>query len=128
MRIFKYRNFSKWAKEEKITDLALIQAVNEIEAGLIDANLGAGLYKKRVARQGMGKSGGYRVLLALKHGQQVFFLHGFAKNQQNNITEAEQEAYKDLARYLLSVSDSQANRLIEINEIIEVEYAKENKT
>jgi hypothetical protein len=72
MRIFKHKYFWQWAKNEKISDHKLIKAINEIEAGLYEANLGSGLYKKRIAMAGKGKSGGYRTLIALKHNDKAF--------------------------------------------------------
>lgn len=74
MRIFKYRGFCKWLKSERLDDSSLQSAVDEIERGLYDANLGAGLYKKRVPRKGKGKSGGYRVMLAFKLGNRAVFI------------------------------------------------------
>jgi hypothetical protein len=88
MRVFKYRHFSKWARQEDISDQTLIKVMKEINCGLVDVNLGGGLYKKRVPRAGQGKSGGYRVLLAFKRDQHTFFLYGFAKSEQENISEA----------------------------------------
>ena len=55
------RSFARWASRERISSAALIQAVTEMEAGLIDARLGAGLYKKRIGLPGRGKRGGARV-------------------------------------------------------------------
>ena len=59
---------------------------------LIDADLGGFLYKKRVARSGSGKSGGYRTLLSARLGNRYVFLHGFAKNDRANITQDERKA------------------------------------
>ena len=64
MRIFKNKAFNKWADKEGLSDGALRIAVDEMECGLIDADLGGHLMKKRVAVGGRGKSGGVRTLLA----------------------------------------------------------------
>ena len=56
MRIFKTRIFNKYARKQNITDDELCQAAAEIENGLVDANYGGNLFKKRVARKGEGKS------------------------------------------------------------------------
>lgn len=45
-RIFKTPDFVTWAKDEGVNDKALLDAVKEIEAGLIDANLGGNVIKK----------------------------------------------------------------------------------
>jgi hypothetical protein len=67
-RFLKRKDFAKWQAGEKLPDAALCKAVNEMESGLIDADLGGLLYKKRVARPGGGKSGGYRTLLSARIG------------------------------------------------------------
>lgn len=80
MRIFKYQVFRQWAKSESLDDNSLKNAVIEIEKGMFAINLGGGLYKKRIARKGRGKSGGYRTILAYKHHKRTIFMYGFAKN------------------------------------------------
>jgi len=50
MDIFLTKSFARWRAKERLSDRALCNAVDEMERGLIDGNLGAGLYKKRVAR------------------------------------------------------------------------------
>lgn len=72
-RIFKYKVFHKWAESEGLKDQALRQAIGELQNGLFEANSGSGLYKKRVAIAGKGKSGGYRTLLAFKNEEKAFF-------------------------------------------------------
>lgn len=86
MRIFKTRTFSKWAVSEDLSDKGLTAAINEIEQGLVDAKLGGGLYKKRVAIGIKGKSGGLRTLIALRHKDKAFFIYGFVKSQRTNIS------------------------------------------
>ncbi|AZG37395.1 hypothetical protein EGC80_06115 [Shewanella psychromarinicola] len=65
-RIFKTPDFASWAKDENLDDSALLTAIKEIEGGLIDAKLGGNVIKKRVARTGQGKSGGFRTIIAFK--------------------------------------------------------------
>uniref|UniRef100_A0A1I7YH48 HTH cro/C1-type domain-containing protein n=1 Tax=Steinernema glaseri TaxID=37863 RepID=A0A1I7YH48_9BILA len=77
---------------EKLPDIALCKAVQEMESGLIDVDLGGALYKKRVARPGGGKSGGYRSLLSARIGSRYVFLHGFSKSEKGNITQDEKKA------------------------------------
>jgi len=78
-RILKRRHFARWQTGEDLPDTVLCKAVKEMESGLMDADLGGFLYKKRVARPGSGKRGGYRTLLSAKIGSRYVFLHGFAK-------------------------------------------------
>ncbi len=100
MRIFKAKRFNQWAASEEIADDHLTQVVQEIESGLVDANLGGGLYKKRVAAKGRGKRGGYRTLLAFRFAHRVIFLYGFAKNEQENIGLKEKEVFRKLAEII----------------------------
>jgi hypothetical protein len=120
MSIFKYKQFYSWAKSEELDDNALVIAVNEIEKGLFEANLGSGLYKKRIARKGKGKSGGYRTLLAFKQGDKAFFLYGFSKNERANISKKEEVVLKKLAGCYLRLTEVQLKKLIEDGELIEV--------
>jgi len=83
-RVLKRKDFARWQASEKLLDAALCKAVQEMESGLIDADLGGFLYKKRVARPGSGKSGGYRTLMSARIGSRYVFLHGFPKSARRN--------------------------------------------
>lgn len=119
--IYKTKVFDRWANEQGLTDQSLCQAIREMSAGLIDADLGGGLYKKRVARTGKGKSGGFRTLVATNRGDRWIFVFGFAKNERDNINKKEKDALKKLANYYLSLSSEallkaqQSIELIELN-------------
>jgi hypothetical protein len=88
MRVFKTRWFTRWAHKEGLTDAALVDAVTEICAGLVDANLGGNVFKKRVGVAGRGKCGGLRTLLAFRAGDRAYFVFGYAKSQRANVSEA----------------------------------------
>jgi len=120
MKLYKHRLFDKWAKKEKLTDCQLREAVKEIEQGLIDADLGAGLIKKRVAQANQGKRGGYRVLLAYRQHKRLIFLYGFSKGQRANLTIVEKRVYKRLADHLLSLSSGMVTQLVKAGDLIEV--------
>jgi hypothetical protein len=120
MRILKHRVFHKWARSEKLTDSSLKDAIREIEKELFEANLGGGLYKKRVARKGQGKRGGYRTIIAFKEDSRVVFMYGFAKSDCDNMSDKEEIVYKKLAKYYLEISDSYVNVLIKNGELFEV--------
>jgi hypothetical protein len=120
MRVFKSRTFHQWAKSERLGDKSLKSAVDEMERGLFEANLGNGLYKKRVARKGQGKSSGYRTIIALKKNDRIVFMYGYAKSERDNISDKEEIAYKKLARYYLDITNSELNILIKIGELFEV--------
>ncbi len=122
MRIFKMKGFQQWAIKEGLTDDALLSAVYEMKDGLMDANLGGSVYKKRVALQGRGKRGGARTLVAFKREDKIFFIYGFAKNRQSNVKENELKALKLLATQLLSYTDTALTIAKNKNELIEVSY------
>jgi len=81
-RVFKTRHFSRWVRKTELTDNALCTAVAEMAQGLIDADLGGGIVKKRVGLAGRGKRGGARTLVATSKGNRWFFVYGFEKNDR----------------------------------------------
>ena len=121
MRAFKNKAFCKWAAKEGLSDVILLAAVEEMKQGLIDADLGGHVVKKRVALAGRGKSGGVRTLLAYKVGSKAFFVYGFAKNARANISADELKALKFLAKELLNYSDKALAEAIKHGALIEVE-------
>ncbi len=120
MRIFKNKSFSKWAKEEGISDETLKEAVNEIEKGLFEANLGGNIYKKRVRLEGRGKSNGARTIVAFRAENNTFYIYGFAKNVRSNISDEEKRALKKLAQTYFEFSDEQLNKAVRSGELFEV--------
>jgi len=119
-RIFKTKNFARWAKKERITNSMLKDSADEIIAGKIDADLGGGLMKKRIARPGKGKRSGYRTLLACNLGNRAIYIFGFAKNNRDNIDEDERKIYKDLAHYYLTINDKILTNLLNEKELLEI--------
>ncbi len=126
MRIFKGKVFARWARKERIDDAVLSRAAREIFEGRADASLGGYLFKKRVARSGGGKSGGYRTIIAFRSDQRrrVFFLYGFAKNERANISARERKALSILAATLVKASDTQLEDLKARGTIVEMECGK----
>ena len=104
MAVYKTRWFDRWARREGLDTPSLCAAVHEMTRGLIDADLGGGLVKKRIGRPGRGKSGGYRTLVATNKGSRWVFMFGFPKNERSNIDKDETEALKKLAAHLLAAS------------------------
>ena len=105
MRVFKTKAFTRFAAKAGISDVALCHAVRDAERGLIAADLGGGIIKQRVARAGQGKSGGFRTILAFRAGAMAIYVHGFAKNEIENIQGHELLALKKLASKLLAYDD-----------------------
>jgi hypothetical protein len=112
-------------KTAALDDAALLKAVDDAERGLIDASLGGGVIKQRVARPGKGKSGGFRALILYKAGALAFFVHGFAKNDRDNIGREELVALRLLASQMLSYDDQFIARALESETLIEVSREKD---
>ena len=85
MRVLKTKWFSRFARKESLSDHDLAEAVREIERGLHDSDLGGHLIKKRVARAGKGKRGGYRTIIVYNKGKRAVFVYGFAKKRQGDL-------------------------------------------
>jgi len=121
MRILKLASFDRFAQKNEISDAALSDAVERAGKGQVDANLGGGVIKQRIARQGEGKSGGFRVIIIFRSTtERAFFVYGFAKNERNNIREDEKMALKKLAPILLNLQEKEINALIESGTYMEV--------
>jgi len=120
MAIYKTRWFERWARKQGLTTQSLYAAVLEMTAGLYEADLGGGLLKKRVARAGQGKSGGFRTLVATNKGDRWIFVFGFSKNERANIDKREEEALKKLSVHLLSLSSEDLVVAQRNDELIEV--------
>ena len=120
MRIFRNKPFTRFARRARISDADLSAAVASIESGLIDADLGGGVIKQRIARKGGGKSGGFRALILLRTGQRAFFVHGFAKSDRDNIRDGELVALKRLAAELLNYDDATLAKAIAAGVLTEV--------
>lgn len=118
--IFKRKDFARWQAGEKLPDSTLCKAVKEIEDGLIDADLGGFLYKKRVARPGGGKSGGYRTLLSARMGDRYVFLHGFPKSNTANITRDERKALQFAGKVFLELSGEALLQALRSGVLVEV--------
>jgi hypothetical protein len=85
VRVFKTKWLVRYARRERIADSSLREAIERAGRGSIDADLGGGVIKQRVARSGQGRAGGYRMLIAYKAGTRAVFLYAFAKNERENI-------------------------------------------
>ena len=120
MRTYKNAWFAKFARKERIGNAALCDAVDRAERGLIDADLGGGLIKQRVARAGEGKAGGYRTLILFRQSERAIFALGFAKNERENLSAGELASLKRLARVLLAMTPSEVAWEIELQRLQEV--------
>jgi hypothetical protein len=119
-RIFKLKGFARFQRKERISDASLRKAIGSVEAGLVDADLGGGLVKQRLARTGQGKSGGYRTVIAVRRGDRAVFLYGFAKNERSNIDADELDEFRRLTRGYLALTAPQIAALIAEDELMEL--------
>ncbi|PLC55241.1 addiction module toxin RelE [Pollutimonas nitritireducens] len=120
MRVFKNAWFERFARKQGITEKALLTAIIRAEQGLIDADLGGGVIKQRVARPGQGKSGGFRTIILYRTTERAFFVYGFSKNERDNIDDGEEVAFKKAAGYVLGLSDTHLAELIDQKQFTEV--------
>jgi hypothetical protein len=127
MRIFKIKRFARFADREGIIDADLVEAVRRAERGLVDADLGGGVIKQRVARQGKGKSGGYRTIILLKTGKLAFFVFGFAKKDADTLPRDDLDYAKTFAKAIFKFTAAQLEQLVETGNAIEVIYDVEGK-
>lgn len=118
--IYKTRHFSRWARKAVLSDEALSRAVWEIRQGLVDADLGSGIIKKRIALLGHGKRGSTRTLLATNRNDRWIFIYGFEKKERANISQNELEALKLLANDLLTMTDLQISEAVKNGFLLEV--------
>lgn len=121
IRIFKNGWFDRFARKERLTNAALAEAVSRAEAGLVDADLGGGVIKQRIARAGKGKSGGYRSLILFRQGDRAIFAFGFAKSAQANISKADLALLKNAAAEALGWSVEQLDALVASGTLVEIE-------
>ncbi len=127
IRVFKTRHFSRWMRKTELTDSALLNAVEEMAQGLIDADLGGGVVKKRIGLAGRGKRGGARTLVATNKGNRWFFVFGFEKNERANIADDELEALRDIAEQLLVRTGSQLDEAVKEGALQEICHDPKNQ-
>jgi hypothetical protein len=120
IRIFKAKWFVRFACKQKISDEALCRAVYDAEDGKIDADLGAGVIKQRIARPHEGKSGGYRTIIYYRRGNRAFFVFGFSKKDRENLSINEEQIHKKAAGNVLGLSEEQLKELIQLGTYTEV--------
>ena len=126
MAVYTTRWFDRWARKQGLTTLSLCAAVREMRAGLYDADLGGGLLKKRIARAGQGKRGGFRTLVATNKGTRWIFVYGFPKNERSNIDKDEEDALKQLAAHLLALTAQALGQAERAGELMEVHCDAKN--
>ncbi|HJV03114.1 MAG TPA: type II toxin-antitoxin system RelE/ParE family toxin [Burkholderiaceae bacterium] len=119
-RVFKTKTFDRWARK-LVDDAALCVAAREIEAGLYEADLGAGLCKKRIATFGRGKRASIRTLVAKKNVHAVIFLAGREKSAPGaDFSETEVAVAKNIAKGLEQADVVMLERLMAVGALKEM--------
>jgi hypothetical protein len=120
LRIFVTKVFGRFARSESISDDRLREAIGRANAGLVDADLGSGLIKQRIGRQRQGRSRGYRTVIAFRERDRALFLHGFAKNERDNIDQNDLARLRKLAAVYLTASNEELEAWCAAGELKEV--------
>jgi hypothetical protein len=120
MRVFKTKVFSRISRKGGLGDSTLRQSISNAEQGLIDADLGGGVIKQRVALPGKGKSGGFRAVVLFRAGKRAVFVYGFAKNERDNIRDDELAEFRRLAKLILAYDDDEIAQAVESGALLEV--------
>jgi len=116
--MFKSKTFARITRVLK--DISLREAVASLEKGLIDANLGCGVIKQRIAREGQGKSGGFRTKILYRANERAFFVHAYAKSRLDNIADTDLKIFKQAAAVMLELPEDKLALAIASGEIIEL--------
>jgi hypothetical protein len=122
VRIFKTKTLARFTKRERIADASLCKAIEDAERGRVDADLGSGLIKQRVARKGQGKSGGYRMLIGFRSKLRAVFLFGFAKSELDNIDDDQLATLRETAAMWIAADGQKIEQALKDGLLIEVRY------
>lgn len=120
MRIYKNAWFGRFARREKIKDAVLKDTIARAERGIIDAELGGGVIKQRIARPGQGRSGGYRSIIIFQKGERAIFVYGFAKSDREDIEPDELVGFKKLAKEWYTFTDQKIAAMIKNQKLTEI--------
>ena len=122
LRIFLNKPFQRFVRKEGITYDAICEAIKRADRGLIDADLGGGVIKQRIPRPNEGRSGGYRWIVIYRVGEVALFIHGFAKNEKDNITDLELSTFRELAKAIFEINPDKLDRKLEERNWTKVNY------
>ena len=112
MHVYLTRAFHRDAEREGVTDDDCLEAMRKAERGLIDASLGGGLIKQRIATGNRGAAKGSRAVVFYKRGEVAVFLHVFQKSRKANLSKSELTEYLKLARFLAALTEANLRELV----------------
>lgn len=122
--VYQNKPFARFARKARISDADLWWAARQANDGAIDADLGGGLIKQRIARAGEGKSGGSRSIILFRRGDRAVFVYGFEKKDLANIRANEVEAFRELAKVVLGYTAEEMERMVKAGALLKVEAPK----
>lgn len=111
--VYKNKAFARFARKARITDAELWRAAQLVNEGLIDADLGGGVVKQRIARAGQGKSGGSRSIILFKRNERAVYVYGFEKKDLASIRSNELEAFRELAAVVLGYTEAEMAKFVQ---------------
>ncbi len=120
MGFYKLKRFHRFCRRNRLLDSQLAALARSLLRGRADVDLGAGLYKLRLAKEGAGKSGGFRLMVAQGSRAHVFFLLGFEKSDRGNVSDRELHALRLQAHSLARFSEAQIAQALATGALIEV--------
>ena len=120
MKKLKTKWFSKWARKQKISDIKLLKAIEDMENDLSSVNLGGGLFKVRVASENSGKSSAYRTIVVYRKDNRAVMIYGFMKKEQENLSTDELKSFKTLSKDILRLNDESLIKAIENNVFVKI--------
>ncbi|MGD0939559.1 MAG: type II toxin-antitoxin system RelE/ParE family toxin [Terracidiphilus sp.] len=128
LSVLKSKAFARFARKARISDADLWASAQLVNHGVMDADLGGGVIKQRIARAGEGKSGGSRSIILFRAGSRAVFVYGFEKKERANIRPDELEAFRELAKVVLSYSESELAQRVKDGAFIEVREPEEESS
>lgn len=120
MKIYQNRWFAQWARQQSITNDDLCKSIERANRGLVDADLGSGVIKQRIARPNQGRSGGFRTIIFFHVEERAFFIFGFTKSERENLSKPELKEYKALAKNVLAYTEDKIQVLLDNEKLTEV--------
>ena len=123
--VLKSKAFARFQRKAKITDTDLWSTAQDVEREVIDADLGGGVLKQRIARAGEGKSGSSRSIILFRRGSRAVYVYGFEKKDRANIKADELEAFRELAAVVLGYTDAELAERVRDGALLKVQAPEE---
>lgn len=120
MRTFKTSWFANFAKKEQIGDDKLLEIVAELEGRQFEADLGGGIIKKRLARPGQGRSGGFRLIICFKRELRALFIYAYAKSERSDIGPNDLKAFRAAAKRLFALTEQELDQAVTNGRLLEL--------